>query len=358
MGNGDAEMMHGPTDITIEVFNHCLGTCTGCMLSVVERKVIAPVMQPLAFSKAMKAIADYGQRTGMHYRPVLVYGDIPWMPVDIQKRYYKATTDVGLPIGLTMTLVEDQRIDNYRRGIDAALETGKDLVFDITVDPIRLFRDDGYRERILMGASAAPELHLQMLLSEAVLTRNTPEDLAVKISDALEHRPISLGFTPALSRMQGVNFKYEVGSAALWAKRFYQATPEGKVLLAAELDRYSVGRHYEDFLTQTFHVGPNMTIWPTGYTLFGDVIMDERNGGKPMGRIGDEDLYDILHGRVAKRMAVLGEAGMSEGDFDCHNCKHVSSCSFHGIGAVRRVYRGHETRTGSCHGPITFMEVA
>jgi hypothetical protein len=69
MGNGDAEMMHGPTDITIEVFNHCLGTCTGCMLSVVERKVIAPVMQPLAFSKAMKAIADYGQSSSMAIFP-------------------------------------------------------------------------------------------------------------------------------------------------------------------------------------------------------------------------------------------------------------------------------------------------
>ncbi len=351
-------MSRGATDISIEVFNHCSGSCTGCMLSVSERKILAPVMQPMAFTKAMKIIADYGQKTGTDYRPVLVYGDIPWLPVEVQKRYYKAAKDAGLPIGLTMTLVEDEKIDNYRRGIDAVLETGLDPVFDITVDPIRLFRDEGYHQRVLMGARAAPELHLQMLLSEAVLTRNTPEELALKISDALEHRPISLGFTPALSRMEGVNFQYEVGSAALWAKRFYAATPEGRKLLKAELNRYDVGRYYSDFLKQTFHIGPNLTVWSTGYTLFGDVIMDERNGGQSLGRLDQEDLQGILRGRVAKRMAVLGEAGMAEGDFDCHNCRYVNACTFHGIGAVRRLYRGHESRTGSCHGPITFAEAA
>lgn len=349
-------MSRGATDISIEVFNHCSGSCTGCMLTVAERKVVTPVMQPLAFGKAMKAVAEYGQKTGMEYRPVLVYGDIPWLPVELQTRYYTAAKDVGLPIGLTMTFVEPDRIDNYKRGLDAVLSQGLDPVFDITVDPIRLFKDEGYHERVLMGARLAPELHLQMLLSEAVLTRNTPEELALKISDALEHRPISLGFTPALSRLQGVNFKYEVGGAAAWARRFYSATEEGRRLLKAELDRYGVGRHYEDFLAQTFHIGPNLSIWQTGYTLFGDVIMDERNGGKSLGSLGQETLGDILHGRAAKRAAALGEAGMSEGEFNCHDCKHFASCAFHGVGAVRRVYRGHESRTGSCHGPITFEE--
>lgn len=351
-------MSRGATDISIEVFNHCSGSCTGCMLSVVERKVLAPVMQPFMFTKAMQIIADYGDRTGVEYRPVLVYGDIPWLPVNVQKTYYKAARDAGLPIGLTMTLVEDEKVDNYRRGIDAVLDSGVDPVFDITVDPIRLFKDEGYHQRILMGARAAPELHLQMLLSEAVLTRSTPEELALKVSDALEKRPISLGFTPALSRMQGVNFQYEVGGAASWARRFYHATPEGRRLLKAELERYDVGRHYQDFLRQTFHVGPNLSVWSTGYTLFGDVIMDERNGGQALGKLDEEDLYDILRGRVARRLAMQGEAGMSEGDFDCHNCKFVSACTFHGIGAVRRLYRGHESRTGSCHGPITFTEAA
>lgn len=351
-------MSRGGTDISIEVFNHCMGSCTGCMLSVQERRAVSPVMQPFAFANAMRQIADYGMETGHTYRPVIVYGDVPWLPVPMQKKYYQAARDVGLPIGVTMTLVEADKADNYWRGLDAVLSNGLDPVFDITVDPIRLFKDDGYHERILKAASMAPELHLAMLLSEAVLTRNEPESLAVQMRDALGGRPISLGFAPAVARMDGVNFRYEVGGAAAWARRFYNATKEGAKLLKSEFARYQGGANYADFLTQTFHVGPDLKIWPTGYTIFGDVIMDERNGGTALGNLADEPLYDLLRGRVARRLAVNAAAGMEVGDFGCSDCPHRSTCTFHGVGAVRMVYMDYEHRTGSCHGPLALMEAA
>lgn len=351
-------MSRGGTDISIEVFNHCMGSCTGCMLTIQERRSVSPVMQPYAFAEAMRAVADYGMKTGMSYRPVIVYGDIPWLPLSMQKKYYQAARDVGLPIGVTMTLVEEDRVDNYWQGIAAVLDNGLDPVFDITVDPIRLFKNEGYHERILKAADMAPELHLQMLLSEAVLTRNEPEDIAVKMRDALGGRPISLGFAPALARMDGVNFKYEVGGAAAWARRFYNATPQGAKLLMSEFKRYQGGADYADFLTQTYHIGPDLSIWPTGYTIFGDVIMDQRNGGSPLGNLKQTVLHDILRGKEAKRLAVTARAGMVIGEFGCDGCTHRDTCTFHGVGAVRRVYKDYEHRTGSCHGPLALMEAA
>ncbi len=144
------------TDITIEVFNHCGGSCTGCLLSVQERKALGPVMQPASFEKAIAAIATYGEKTNRVYRPVLVYGDIPWLPVGLQKRYYDVVKSAGLPLGLTMTFVEEQRSENYHKGIEAITKSCKDAVFDITVDPIRLLKDRGYQKRLLFGINAAP----------------------------------------------------------------------------------------------------------------------------------------------------------------------------------------------------------
>lgn len=346
------------TDITVEVFNHCMGSCTGCLLSVQERRSVSPVMQPYAFAAAMRAVADYGMRTGITYRPVIVYGDIPWLPISMQRKYYEAARDAGLPLGVTMTLVEEEKSDNYWRGLEAFLENGIEPVFDVTVDPIRLFKDERYQERLLKAAGMAPELHLQMLLSEAVLTRNEPEELAGRMRDALGGRPISLGFTPALTRIEGVNFQYEVGGAAAWARRFYNATHEGARLLDAEFLRFRGGSDYADFMAQTFHVGPDLSIWPTGYTIFGDVIMDERNGGTALGNIKDARLGDILTGREARRLAAIARAGMSIGEFGCDACPHMETCTFHGVGAVRRVYRDYEHRMGSCHGPVALMEAA
>ncbi len=185
--------------------------------------------------------------------------------------------------------------------------------------------------------------------------RHSPEELAKIMEDALEGRAVSLGFTPALSRMQGVNYRYEVGSASIWAKRFYTATEPGRRLLADELKRYEVGSEYRDFVTQTFHVGPDLSIWPTAYTLFGDVILDERNGGKPLGNLSTSSLNEILSGKHALRNAAMAEAWMYRGDFKCSDCKHFSNCNFHGVGAVRRVYSDYESRTGSCHGPVSFL---
>jgi hypothetical protein len=86
--------------------------------------------------------------------------------------------------------------------------------------------------------------------------------------------------------------------------------------------------------------------------------MDQRNGGKALGNIRDTRLADILTGREARRFAAIARAGMSIGDFGCDACPHMETCTFHGVGAVRRVYRDHEHRTGSCHGPVALMEAA
>ena len=83
------------TDITLEVFNYCQGTCTGCMLTTTERRDAMPVMALSRFKQALGALKDWGAERGIEYRPVLLFGDLPWLPLNIQENYYQAVADQG-----------------------------------------------------------------------------------------------------------------------------------------------------------------------------------------------------------------------------------------------------------------------
>lgn len=345
------------TDVTIEVFNHCAGTCTGCQLSTLERKSVMPVMPAHHFAKAMDALRDYDRQVDLHFRALITFGDVVWLPADLQKRYYAAATDRGIPLGVTMTFVEEDRRGNYEKGVAALLDADPTAVFDITVDPIRLMRQKDYAERLRWAIQKAPELHLTMLLSEAILARSSPEDLASMISTELLGRPILLGFTPSIERFVGANYGYDITTAAAFASRFYAATAEGTQLLADDMERFAGDGRYGDFLQQTFHIGPDLRVWPTGYTVFGDVILDERNGGKSLGSIDQEDLGNILKGRIARRLAAYADAWMGQGGFNCDACEHRTACSFNGIGAVRELYSDFEFRSGACYGPASLPKL-
>ncbi|MTH97607.1 hypothetical protein [Roseibium sp. RKSG952] len=350
--------MNDKTDITIEVFNHCAGTCTGCLLSVIERKSVSPVMMPPDFGTACDRLAEHGQTNGLNYRPVIVFGDVPWLPHQVLGRYFAAVRDAGLTMGLTMTLVEEDRLGTYKRGLESCLEHDPEAVFDITIDPIRMKRDEEYVKRILLACELAPELHLQMLLSEAILTRNGPAELANEMNDMLRGRAVSLGFTPAVSRMDGANFGYDVKTAADWAREFYEATGSGRRLLEAELNRFQGQGTFMDFMRQTFHLGPDLSVWAAGYTIFGDVILDARNGGTKLGDLREETLENITRGRTARRLSIMAAARMNASDFGCETCDYRTACEFNGIGAVRMNYKDFENRTGSCHGPIALRNAA
>jgi hypothetical protein len=339
------------TDITIEVFNHCAGTCTGCMLSALERKSVQPVMGPEDFAAAMQALAGHGAKAGLSYRVVLVFGDVPWLPAETLARYFGAAADAGHRLGATMTLVEVDRAERYGDGLAALTAADPTAVFDITLDPVRLERDESYAGRCRTAMAAAPHLHLAALLSEAVLAKWGPEELAALFRDRLGERAVSLGFTPTLTNLEKRNYGYQVTSAAGYARRFYQATPEGRAHLEAELERFRAEGSYGDFLRQSFHIGPDLSVYPVAYTIFGDVIMDARNGGRALGRIGAEGLTPLLSGMGAQALSVKNDIFMERGDFGCGECGNRPSCGFNGIGLARNLYRDHEAKTGSCYGP-------
>lgn len=343
------------TDVTIEAFNHCDGTCTGCLLDPVERKATFPNMSPETFESVASEIADHGAAKGREYRTVFVFGDVPWLPLSVQEKYWRTAAKHGLKLGATMTLTDPSAGERYRKSWDLMKEYDAQAVFDITVDPIRLSRNPDYAESIRAAAAAAPHLHLAALLSEAVFEAFSPEALAALFAGEMPGQPLSLGFTPSLANLSKANYRYDVASAADYARRFHSSDSIQGAHLADELERFVGAGSYSGFLDQTFHVGPKGEIVPTAYTLFGDIFLDPRNGGKPIGKLGEgRTLTEILGGADAKRLDAQNQAGMLAGGWRCPECPWFESCTMHGVGLARRLYRDHENRTGSCYGPAGF----
>ncbi|MBV6633064.1 MAG: hypothetical protein KI792_08540 [Alphaproteobacteria bacterium] len=344
------------TDITIEIFNHCSGTCTGCMLSINERKEVYPVMRLKDFEMVMDKLVEWERQTGLNYRCVLVFGDVPWLPLEVQEQYYRAVTDRGMGLGVTMTMVDDNRTEHYARSTKLIREADHEAIFDLTVDPVRLERNPDYAKRCRDAIASAHHVHLAILLSEAILTRYSPEALSDLCQKYIGDDPVSLGFTPTLTNLARKNYSYEVTSAADYAVRFYQSTEGGAKHLERELDRYDAVGDHADFLKQTCHISGRMDVYPVAYTIWGDVILDDRNGGRSLGKLSEEQGLDALVSNImAKRHSIDAVSWMSRGEFGCEECEFLDSCSFNGIGVARKLYREFESKTGSCYGPRDVM---
>lgn len=345
------------TDVTIEVYNQCGGSCTGCLLGTAERRNERPVMALRDIRDVASSIAEYGKSKNIEYRAVLVFGDIPAMSLELQERYYDACIDSGLALGVTMSLVENEKEAHYDRALSLIANKDPLAVFDITADPVRLTRDDAYAARIRRAADLAPTLHLQILLSEAVMAAWSPEGLSEALDNKIGERSVSLGFTPSLTNLERRNYRYDVKSASDFATRFYARTKSGRDHLGREMERFKSSGSYFEFMGQTFHVGAGKKVHPVAYTIFGDMIFDARNQAEPLGSLGPQTLDDILSGRPARRLSAMNEAWLDMGEFGCGTCGHRESCKFAGVGLARKTYRGHEAKIGSCYGPAS-MEIA
>lgn len=343
------------TNVSIEIFNHCTGTCTGCLLTAIERHVTLPAISLKNFDLIMQKLADWGKKTGITYRPILGFGDVLWLPLEIQNNYYSSVVKHGHRLGATVTLTEEDKADLYEEGLKLMIEKDAGTILDITIDPFRIERDKTYCDRIAKTIKLSPYVHLQTLLSEAVIERYSPEELCDTIASVIgiDH-PISLGFTPSLTNLERKNYGYEINSAADYAKKFYNLTEAGRVHLEKEVNRLKGDGKFSDFLKQSFHIDTKLDIYPAAYTIYGDVVLDDRNGGRALGSLLTDDLENILDNKMAQHNSIQNDIGMDMGDFDCANCSYQDTCRFHGIGQVRRLYRSFESKTGNCYGPIMF----
>jgi hypothetical protein len=339
-------------DITFEVFNHCAGSCTGCLITPSERKSVTPVLSVRDFAKGCAALAEYGACIGMRYRVLLGYGDVLWLPLKTLAAYFEEAAKRGLGIGATFTLVEPDKEAHYIDAIRLMQDINPEAIFDITVDPVRMEGDPKYARRIANAlALAKGEYFLNLLLSEAVLARFTPESLASLWDRYLPGQPVILGLAPTLENIDKHNYAYDVGTASDFADAFYAVHAPSARQVEIDLERFQSQGDFATFVRQRFHIGPGLNVYPVGYTMFGEVTLDHRNGCPSLGSLRKTALADIVTGAEARKLSVLNAAWMRRGNFACRSCPKLDGCTFNGVGLVRQVYRDYENRSGACAGP-------
>ena len=343
------------TEITIEIFNQCSGSCTGCMLSLDERKVNTPSMSPKVFEFVIDKLISYGEDVGTIYRPVFVFGDFPAMDSFYKEKFLKVISERNLKFGTTLTMVQENLEDQYYKTIERVVEIDESAILDYTIDPFRMLNDSKYIERVRKAVRMSPKFHMQILLSEAVIERISPEDLSDLLRVSFGEVPTTLGFTPTLSNLDRKNYKFDVLSASDYTRRFFNSDKSLSQHLKRELERFSAEGDYTDFLKYGFHIGADSSVYPVSYTIFGDVILDKRNKGQSLGRLISEDLPSILNSVKSNIISKSNDVYMGFGGFNCEDCSFYRSCKFNGVGLIRKTFKEFENKTGSCYGPISMV---
>lgn len=342
-------------DVTIEVMNQCAGSCTGCALTLEERRQASPVISLAEFGIAMERLARHGSKNGMLFRPVLVFGDIPLMPYPMLKGYLDTCVRNELPVGLTLTLASEGQDDHYDESLEMILSNG-DVVLDLTIDPFRLAAKEGYARRVSNVLASNDHNHVQVLLSEVMLNRVIPEDLAARLESIIGEHPVSIVFTPTQANLLRRQYQFDVRDAVRFALSFYATRPWHQAHYIREMKRMTCAQgDYASFVGQAFHIGRGLDLYASIFTPFGDLILDGRNGMGPVGNLCDDSLEEILKSPKLLAMQARNAGWLRHDVYGCGTCEHYEVCGFHGVGLANKLYSGHDSKVGTCYGPRAFM---
>ena len=93
-------------------------------------------------------------------------------------------------------------------------------------------------------------------------------------------------------------------------------------------------------------------MFPTAYTVFGDVIFDQRNNARRIGNLRAHSLEEVLADVRLLTMSALNAAQLdADTEFGCSDCEFRTACAFNGVGMARKIYSEFESKSGSCYGP-------
>lgn len=341
------------TDITFEIFNSCTGSCTGCMLSALERKEYNINIDNILLG--IDKIKNYADLTGYKYRIVFGFADIPKMKWDDQQKIYLKCLDNNIQFGLTLTLA-DEHFD-YFSVINNIININDQAVFDFTLDPVRLFNSKfiNYRQNVITFFESHFKKHIQILLSSYILDNFTPQFLYDNLKDFIKNNDIFIGFSPTIQNYKTNKFQqYDFEHCLQFSHAFYKCDKNLTHFIKKEIERFKNNGTYFDFTKLVFHIDDNLNIYPQIYSLYGDLIQDKRNFLESLGNIKNCELSDILTNNKLKSISIKNQLYLATSQFDCEQCHYFESCNYNGIGLALNLYQKNKKHLTYCYGPKNF----
>lgn len=342
------------TDITAEVFNYCDGGCSGCALSALERGNFSQIISAEEFDLLAESVSRYGSECDLTFRILLVFGDVPLLGAKKLQEYVDACRKRNLFFGMTVTLANNEANDVYNECLDVIRGLNGSIV-DLTLDPFRYRAQSAYRERVGQWLHSVPNKHVQVQMSDAILKKITPEELSNIIQEGSPDGVGLISFTPSRSNLFYKQYKYDISAAVSYANKFYRETETGIRFSERELVRFNGKGDYKMFAKQAFHIGKGLNCYPVVYTMFGDVILDERNGFKEIGTLKEASLSDILSSKQIEMLDMKNRVALFDNKYGCEECQWADSCVFNGVGIARKIYMNFDEKKFFCYGPRDFL---
>jgi hypothetical protein len=341
------------TDVSFELFNYCNGSCTGCMLSSLDRKYeLATSLEDI--SVALRKLDAYGKKHNVTYRPVFSFGDTFKLKEETLFGVFNICKELDMPFGTTVTCVDVDFADKYTEIAKRIRDNYDVSIIDITIDPFRLKnlnKREQYIKNLLNVMNNSQKLHLQVLLSEAVMNKFTPKDLYECLAILGDKYTFFLAFSPTKENLNQIGFKYEVTNAYKYVNDFYSVNETMAKFRKQELKRFDNQGKYSDFAKHVFHIDHSFNVYPVNYSVFGDVIRDKRNKLDSLGNLLQDDLENIVTPLKLKKLDILNDLSMDDSPYNCTDCDWFEACTYSGIGLIREVYKEYEFRVGHCYGP-------
>lgn len=342
------------TDITFELFNYCTGSCPGCMLSTLQRKDVEMAQTIENVLIGLEKIAIYGNLNGIKYRPVFSFGDTFKLKEEDLFVILNKVTELGMAFGLTVTGVDSDFESGYEAIAKKIIGKYNNTVFDITIDPFRLNNPNlapQYIRNLRVIIDNSQHLHLQVLASGALLSKFSPKELLKTLELVTKDYSVFLAFSPTVENLDSKSFNYDVTDAYNYAQDFYNLSDLQRELRDNEISRFKNSGNFSDFSKLVFHVGSDLNVYPVNYSIYGDIIRDNRNRLSSIGNLVESDLSEILNYKVLKKLDIKNGILMSTSSFDCESCHWFESCSYSGVGLIRSIYKNYESKAGHCYGP-------
>lgn len=300
-------------------------------------------------------IKEYSVKTNNKYRIIFSFADIPKMEWENQKLIYEKCLSNDIQFGLTLTLVDENF--NYFEVLDKITELNKDVILDLTLDPIRLLNSkfSKYRENINKFIEMETKKHIQILLSSYILEKYSPKDLCEKINFYIKGHDLFMAFSPTIQKFNIEKMqKYDFETCINFVEEFYNSNENLKEFVKKEIERNKNNGSYEDFMKLVFHLDTDLNVYNQVYSLYGDLIQDKRNFVNPLGNLKQSSLYDILNSNEIKKISIKNKLYLSTSEYNCDDCEFLESCNYNGIGLAINLYKKNKRMLKYCYGPKNF----
>ena len=362
-------MINGEFQIEIDDIYACPGSCTGCVLSINERKLVEPAMPEAVMDLTLRRLTDYVPTLQNLESVNVAYGiaDHLLLSDDYIVGIYRKAEDFLKKVGFaapgkgsvffsTSLIGKAERVIERLKSIADRVADGSVPFYPIAVfNPVLMETKfgDNYGSIITSARTIFGRTDLAVNMSGTVVDTISPRDM-VDFAKDRGFDEVTINWTPTLGNVSATCMDLNV--LVVWLKKFAdiadaegvhysfgpvirrsinsimceRTTPDESAGVVSVIKRGAVRRTLE----RSIQFDHNGYYFPK-LEAVGDVAHNSRFGYVPLGNVVDGELKDILDASWAKVERAIVQAHTKTSE--CMTCNVSDVCAMTGFHVYNRV---------------------